>query len=100
MKTPANLITGVRASVVYRKNLIRAGDRETGYARTFCEVEPGDAFWYRNSLGLVKLAVNQGRAERTLRLTEFCRSGGMDRRRSGLSLLLEHSFGHGIYFVR
>ena len=36
--------------------------------RTFCEVEPGTAFWYENAFGLVEVAVNQGRADHVLGL--------------------------------
>jgi hypothetical protein len=37
-------------------------------ARTFSDLPPGDAFWYENSNGLAEIAVNQGRADRTLGL--------------------------------
>jgi S-adenosylmethionine hydrolase len=38
-------------------------------AGTFCEVEPGQAFWYCNSSGLVEIAVNRGRADQKLGVT-------------------------------
>ncbi len=38
------------------------------HAATFAEVEPGTAFWYENSNGLVEIAVNQGSAEDELEL--------------------------------
>jgi S-adenosyl-L-methionine hydrolase (adenosine-forming) len=37
--------------------------------RTFGDRPPGAAFWYENSNGLAEIAVNQGRADRDLRLT-------------------------------
>jgi S-adenosylmethionine hydrolase len=63
-----NLMTGIRACQVPRSALVHAGDRALGFARTFCEVPPGTAFWYENAFGLVELAVNQGRADRLLAL--------------------------------
>lgn len=35
-------------------------------ATTFCSVPAGEPFWYANSLGLVEIAVNQGRTDRLL----------------------------------
>jgi S-adenosylmethionine hydrolase len=63
-----NLMTGLRASSLNRGAVVRAGGRALGFARTFCEVPPGEAFWYENAFGLVELAVNQGRADRALGL--------------------------------
>ena len=57
-----NLITGIRASNIGRGTRLRAGGREISYARTFCEVPLGEAFWYRDCFGLVELAVNQANA--------------------------------------
>lgn len=37
-------------------------------ARTFSDVEKGQAFWYENSAGLVEIAINQGSAAAQLRL--------------------------------
>ena len=61
-------MTGLRASSLNRGAVVQAGDRALGFARTFCEVPPGEAFWYENAFGLVELAVNQGRADRALGL--------------------------------
>lgn len=58
-----NLMTGLRASGLDPAAVLRVAGRELGFARTFCEVPVGEAFWYRNALGLVELAVNQGRAD-------------------------------------
>lgn len=61
-----NLMTGMRASGVGA--LLRVRGQPLPRARTFCEVEPGQAFWYENALGLIEIAVNQGRADRQLAL--------------------------------
>lgn len=63
-----NLVTGLRARGLPRGLVILAGGQRLGFARTFCEVPSGAAFWYENSLGLVELAVNRGRADRLLGL--------------------------------
>lgn len=61
-----NLITGLRAVRVHRASSLRVGKYTLGYARTFCEVPRGAAFWYEDAFGLVELAVNQGRADQVL----------------------------------
>lgn len=61
-----NLVTGLRAEGLSPQACIRGGSRWLGYARTFCEVPPGTAFWYPNAFGLVELAVNQGSAAEVL----------------------------------
>jgi S-adenosyl-L-methionine hydrolase (adenosine-forming) len=63
-----NLMCGLRADSVPARTRIRAANRLLGRARTFCEVPPGEAFWYENALGLVEIAVNQGHADRLLDL--------------------------------
>jgi len=63
-----NLMTGVRASGVGAEAVLRVRGQPLPRARTFCEVEPGQAFWYENALGLIEIAVNQGRADRQLAL--------------------------------
>jgi S-adenosylmethionine hydrolase len=63
-----NLITGWRAAGVDRRARLRVGLTELARARTFCERPSGSAFWYENSLGLVEVAVNQGRADHTFGL--------------------------------
>lgn len=63
-----NLMSGLRADSVPARTRIRAAGRLLGRARTFCEVPPGEAFWYENALGLVEIAVNQARADRLLDL--------------------------------
>jgi len=64
-----NLMTGVRASGVGAEAVLRVRGQPLPRARTFCEVEPGQAFWYENALGLIEIAVNQGRADRQLALS-------------------------------
>lgn len=63
-----NLISGWRAGGLARSSSIEAGGRRLDYARTFCEVPLGTAFWYENAFGLVELAVNRGRADAVLGL--------------------------------
>jgi len=63
-----NLITGLQAADLDRNTWLWAGGRDITYARTFCAVPPGQAFWYENAFGLVELAVNQGGARRVLGL--------------------------------
>ncbi len=58
-----NACTGLRAEAMGRERVVVAGGRRITYARTFSEVPEGSAFWYANSLGLVEIAVNQGRAD-------------------------------------
>jgi hypothetical protein len=64
-----NCITGLRAAVIGDDGRLRAGGRELHRVRTFGDVPTGEAFWYENSSGLAEIAVNQGRADRTLNLS-------------------------------
>jgi S-adenosylmethionine hydrolase len=57
-----NAWTGLRASILSVGAVVTAGGRNLGYARTFSDVPPGEAFWYENSSGLVEIAVNSGAA--------------------------------------
>jgi S-adenosylmethionine hydrolase len=63
-----NAITGVRANRIDSKAQIHVGGHELKCASTFSDVTPGSAFWYRNSNGLVEIAVNQGSAAADLEL--------------------------------
>lgn len=63
-----NLMTGLRADRAPAEGVLEAGGRTLARARTFSDCEPGTAFWYENALGLVELAVNQGRADQVLGL--------------------------------
>jgi S-adenosylmethionine hydrolase len=61
-----NAITGLRAAAADDAATLRINGHVVPRARTFVDVEPGDAFWYANSSGLVEIAVNLGRADRQL----------------------------------
>lgn len=63
-----NLLTGMRAERLPRAARLRAGKSLVEPARTFGAVAVGVPFWYENSNGLAEIAVNQGRADRTLGL--------------------------------
>lgn len=63
-----NLMCGLKAAALPAESRIRAAGHVLGRARTFCEIPPGQPFWYENALGLVEIAVNQGRADRLLGL--------------------------------
>lgn len=61
-----NLITGLRADGRAPQAMLVAGTTHLRNARTFSSVARGQAFWYYNALGYIEVAVNQGRADRTL----------------------------------
>jgi S-adenosylmethionine hydrolase len=63
-----NVMSGMRAAGVDRGTILPVGEHRIGYARTFCEVSAGTAFWYENALGLLEIAVNQGKADSLLSL--------------------------------
>ncbi len=63
-----NVMTGLSAQGLARNALVQAGECRLGWARTFDDAPRRGAFWYANSLGLVELAVNHGRADQLLRL--------------------------------
>jgi S-adenosylmethionine hydrolase len=63
-----NCFTGIRARGVLETSWLVAGGREFAHARVFAAVEPGTAFWYENSSGLVEIAVNHGSAAAALGL--------------------------------
>jgi S-adenosylmethionine hydrolase len=63
-----NAMTGIRAVSLDNNQIIAAGDQRLCRARTFADVAIGQGFWYENSIGLVELAVNQGRADDILRI--------------------------------
>jgi len=66
--TFGNGMTGIRATSISRRRRLRVGGDSLGWARTFGERQPGAAFWYENSLGLVEIACNRGSAELELDL--------------------------------
>lgn len=57
-----NLMSGISAVGRSTASGLLVGGRILAHARTFCEAPVGEAFWYENALGLVEIAVNQGRA--------------------------------------
>lgn len=63
-----NAMTGLRAAGLPRDGAIKVKGHSLNYARTFAEAPEGRAFWYENANGLVEIAVNQGRADRALKL--------------------------------
>lgn len=63
-----NLLTGLDAPSPDADYALQVGSHRLPRARTFCEVAPGSAFWYENALGLIEIAVSQGRADRLLGL--------------------------------
>jgi len=63
-----NAITGLRAATLPRNARLNAAGRLFERATTFSDCPPGAAFWYENANGLAEIAVNQGRADRTLGL--------------------------------
>ena len=63
-----NCMTGTRAEMLDNINEIQVSGFTITYARTFSSVPSGDAFWYRNSQGLVEIAVNGSSAAEQLNL--------------------------------
>ncbi len=61
-----NLYTGLRGDRVADSARLRLGNRVLVHARTFSAVPPGEPFWYRNSCGLVEIAVNGASARERL----------------------------------
>lgn len=52
-----NAMTGIRADSLSSDQQILIGDQKLYYARTFSMAEKGRPFWYRNSAGLVEIAL-------------------------------------------
>jgi S-adenosylmethionine hydrolase len=63
-----NAFSGMRGALLGADRVIEVHGSRIAYGRTFSELPPGAPFWYRNSCGLVEIAVNQGRADRHLGL--------------------------------
>jgi S-adenosylmethionine hydrolase len=64
-----NAITGMRYRMDHNGMTLCVNGYSLRQAETFCSVPMGQAFWYRNSMGLIEISVNQGRADRELGLT-------------------------------
>ncbi len=65
-----NLVTGIRAGSLDLASQLLVGGERVAYARTFSSVPGGAPFWYRNSIGLVEIAANRGRACELLGVAE------------------------------
>ena len=63
-----NAMSGLRGETIASDARLLARGRMIERARTFAAAPQGAAFWYVNSNGLVEVAVNGGRADRTLDL--------------------------------
>lgn len=57
-----NVVLGRQAGTLADTAVLQVSGLTIAYARTFAEVTPGEVFWYRNSMGLIELAMNQGSA--------------------------------------
>lgn len=64
-----NAITGMRHRTEYCGMTLCANGQSLRQANTFCSVPAGQAFWYQNSIGLIEIAVNRGRADCDLKLS-------------------------------
>ncbi len=63
-----NAMTGLRYSAACFSKTLTVNGIEIKQAGTFSDVDAQQAFWYKNSSGLVEIAVNKGRAEQQLAL--------------------------------
>lgn len=63
-----NAMTGIRAISLPAETVLTAGNHTLRRARTFADVPPEQEFWYENANGLIEIAVNRGRADKTLGL--------------------------------
>lgn len=61
-----NAMTGIRAFAVAATACISLGGIALPRARTFSDVPAGSGFCYKNSFGLIEIAVNCGRADEVL----------------------------------
>lgn len=57
-----NCMTGIRATSLAQDQMLELNGRRIGAGRTYGDMPSGTPFWYENSIGLVEIAVNQGRA--------------------------------------
>lgn len=63
-----NAMTGLNADRLPTEATLVVGGQTLRQAGTFSHVPTGQGFWYKNSLGLVEIAVNQGQAAAMLAL--------------------------------
>jgi S-adenosylmethionine hydrolase len=64
-----NAMTGLRYHTAFLGKALTVNGITLKQADTFSAVEDQQAFWYKNSCGLVEIAVNKGRAEKQLALS-------------------------------
>jgi S-adenosyl-L-methionine hydrolase (adenosine-forming) len=63
-----NCVTGIAADSLSDDDKLLVNQQPLPHAFTFSSVPSGNAFWYRNSMGLVEIAINQASAAATLGL--------------------------------
>ena len=63
-----NAMTGLRYSEAFFRKTLTVNGIQIKQADTFSAVDEQQAFWYKNSSGLVEIAVNKGHAEQQLAL--------------------------------
>lgn len=63
-----NAMTGFRYIDEISAKQLQIGSLVLDQAETFCKVNKYQAFWYKNSSGLVEIAINQGNAKSQLKL--------------------------------
>jgi len=63
-----NAMTGLRSQAVREKQHLLVNKARVPWSGTFSQMGLGQGFWYRNCIGLVEIAVNQGRADQTFDL--------------------------------
>lgn len=63
-----NAMTGLRADALSGDSLLTVKGRRLEAGGTFAAAAPGEAFWYRNSLDLVEIAVREASAAAVLGL--------------------------------
>ena len=63
-----NCMTGIRAKMLDTTRVIQVNGNTIPYAYTFSSAPTDSAFWYRNSQGLIEIAVNGGNAADKLNL--------------------------------
>lgn len=57
-----NGMSGISAESLCQESVLRVNGVEFKRTEKFCDVAPGDRFWYENSLGLAEVALNQDSA--------------------------------------
>lgn len=64
-----NAFTGIRAHSLPEQSRVRVNGFEFAHAATFGIRDKGKGFWFKNSVGLLELAVNRGHAASEYKLT-------------------------------